>query len=61
MRADGYRYKAERCLTRARLMVSSDARRWMFDLAAYWMRLAEQAERKPGSRQRQHIQDRQTR
>ena len=59
MRADGYRYKAQRCLTRAHQMVSSDARRWMFELATYWMRLAERAERKPGAGQQRHIQGRQ--
>jgi hypothetical protein len=47
MSTDSYRYKAQRYLSRARRMVSSDARWSMIELAAYWRRLAEQAEHQP--------------
>jgi hypothetical protein len=57
MSAVGYRYKAQRYLTRARQMSSSDARWTMIELATYWMRLAELAEHhKAVTQQQRHIE-----
>jgi hypothetical protein len=56
MSADGYRYKAQHYLSRAHQMVSSDARWSMVELAAYWMRLAEQAEQQARRPTQRHIQ-----
>jgi hypothetical protein len=53
MSAVGYRYKAQRYLTRARQMSSSDARWTMIELATYWMRLAELAEHHKAASQQQ--------
>jgi hypothetical protein len=56
MNADSYRYKAQHYLTRARQMRSPDAKWSMIEVAAYWMRLAEQAEHQSDAQNQQHTE-----
>ena len=69
MGAEKYRRNAQRCLDRAQEMIDPENRATMIDLAASWIRLAEQTEEnirqlpwpltepdKPAAQQQQQIQ-----